>query len=280
MSDESAPQPDHAPFQGTPAGVGPVPEHGIAPEVSRRVSSILDAVEREAARLREDAREESRRYLDYSRRRADSLLAERQRRIAELSDEIMIKAEAVVGRLDDAAPVRQGFENLVRALGDAAERLAREAGLRSSEFDPPPFHDEAPIAPDPQPAPYPEYYAPAPPPQPAYDQPGEAEPPAPIEFAAPAFDRQPHPARAPAPYSGAPEPAFAAAHDPVPEPSPPPDDAMVVAIQMAAGGRSRQEVREHLQAALGLLESSPILDQVFGPGSAEDARVPWTAFPH
>ena len=100
---------------------------GRAPaEISRRVGSILDAVEREAQRLRAEAREEADRYLEDAQRRADDLVAERQRRIAALSDELIAKAEAVVGRLDDAAPVREGFENLVRALGDAAERLARE----------------------------------------------------------------------------------------------------------------------------------------------------------
>ena len=126
----------------TPAGAAPIDplgtEAGIAPEVSRRVSSILDAVEREAGRLRGEATDEAQRYLDYSRRRADELVAERQRRIAELSDEIIGKSEAVVGRLEDAAPVRQGFDNLVRALGDAAERLAQEAETDAHRFQLPP----------------------------------------------------------------------------------------------------------------------------------------------
>lgn len=101
---------------------------GMAPEVSRRVGSILDAVEEEAARLREEARAQADLCLDQARRRADELVAERQRRIAELSDELVFKSEAVVARLDDAAPVRQGFENLVRALAAAAERLSRQIG--------------------------------------------------------------------------------------------------------------------------------------------------------
>ena len=76
----------------------------MAPEISRRVASILDAVEHEAARLREDARVEAARYSENARRRADDLVVERQRRISELSDELVARSEAVVARLGDAAP--------------------------------------------------------------------------------------------------------------------------------------------------------------------------------
>ncbi|HKJ35189.1 MAG TPA: hypothetical protein VKA36_01360 [Solirubrobacterales bacterium] len=266
---------------------------GIAPEVSRRVSSILDAVEGEAGRLREDAREEARRYLDYSRRRADALVAERQRRISELSDDIVFKAEAVVGRLEDAAPVREGFENLVRALGDAAERLSRETERTRPQWEPSAFHDEA--AADPVAAGPAQQQPPAPPPPP-----GPARPPSPPAVAqtpatVPSPDRsrspgppgeQPHPARSPQRAS-----TPAAGQPPLPPPpgaqAPPMrptgegavDDAKLVAIQMAASGRTRQEVREHLHSAMAVTDTRQLLDEVFGAGSAEDARVPWTAFP-
>lgn len=272
---------------------------GIAPEVSRRVSSILDAVEREATQLRAEAREEARRYLDFSRRRADDLVAERQRRIAELSDEIMAKAEAVVGRLDDAAPVRAGFENLVRALGDAAERLARESESTAHEFEPPSFHDEqiqsyAPPPAQQQPAPPPppepeplETYQPYVPPPAPQQQPPQAAPPPPAPQAppgpppgtgipgagvAPPYPAQPQapPARPPAPP--APAPAGGENWQGV-------DDARLVGIQMAAAGRTRGQVREHLQNQMGLGDTRSILDEIYGPGSPEDARVPWTAFP-
>ena len=100
----------------------------LAAEVSRRVAAILDSVESEAARVRDEARAEAAAYIEDARRRADALVAERQRRIAELSDDLVAGAEAVVARLEDAGPVRAGFEDLVRALGDAAERLGDEAG--------------------------------------------------------------------------------------------------------------------------------------------------------
>ena len=231
--EEGAPQrPDQSPQQ-------PAPEGAIAPEISRRVGSILDAVETEAARLREETHQEAARYLDEVRRYADGLVIERRRRIAELSDELVSKSEAVVARLDDAVPVRQGFENLVRALGDAAERLARETEGSSQAFEPPPYGERRPEYAQAQPPPHaqpepPLQYQPQPPPQ--YQPPAEAG------------------------WRGL-------------------DEARMVAIQMAAGGSTRGVVREHLHRSLGVPEASGILDEVFGAGTAEGDRVPWTAGP-
>lgn len=171
------------------AQAGARSEFSGATEISRRVGSILDAVELEAQRLREEARLEAARYLDHARARADSLVAERQRRIAAVSDELLAKAEAVVGRLDDAAPVREGFENLVRALGDAAERLARETEA-GRDFEPPPFHDLASV-PAPPPA-HPGGFAAAP-----AAEPMPTPPPEPVRAAEPRFVPEPEPGPAP-----------------------------------------------------------------------------------
>ena len=126
----------------------------MASEVSRRVGAILDSVEREAARLREEARADAARHLADARRQADQLVFDRQRRIAELSDDLVAKSEAVVARLDDAAPVRAGFEHLVRALAAAAERLSHEVQSGAPGSAPPIHADPAPPA-DPAPAPRP-----------------------------------------------------------------------------------------------------------------------------
>lgn len=322
--------------------------HGMAPEISRRVASILDAVEREAARLRAEAREEAMRYLEEARRRADGLVAERQRRIAALSEELVAKSEAVVARLDDAAPIRQGFENLVRALGDAAERLSHERAASEEEFAPPPFPGAgsaaAPPPPAPQPpAPQPQEPAYSPPPEPAYSPPPQPPqrpaqayqpPPAPLEYAPPPpqtdpltethyeqppaqpeapqppppafepppvarqaapieepdngiggydayrdFSAQPHPARSPSIPEWQPEPQA----DQVPAATAPGwrelDDAKMVAIQLAATGATRAGVRDHLQRGLGIPDAATILDEVFGVGSRDDTRVPWTTGP-
>jgi hypothetical protein len=260
MADETDP-----PREETPAAAGS--EFAGAPEISRRVASILDAVEREAERLREEAREEAAQYLEQAKLRADALVTQRQRRIAEVSDELLAKAEAVVGRLEDAAPVRDGFENLVRALGDAAERLSRETHS-NGKFEPEPFHEVI-ARPAPREAP-----APATEPQPV--------PARPSGFA------QPHPARAPRPAPAPPPAAPAIPATPAnggDEHLPAAaasgwrqiDDARMVAIQMATTGATRAGVREHLKSALGVTDTAAILDEVFGAGSGEDAQVPWTA---
>jgi hypothetical protein len=275
-----------------PQGTNPISgDPGIAPEVSRRVSSILDAVEREAAHLRGEARDEAAQYLEYSRQRADELVAERQRRIAALSDEIIAKAETVIGQLDDAAPVRAGFESLVRALGDAAERLSREADAGRSEFQPTAF-EPAPTPAPPAPAYSPPAYTPppVPPPAPAYAPPPVQQPPATTQapMAQPPAYVAPQPPVAPA------QTPPASVQAPVPPPTAPlapdgqeqgqeswqgVDDGRLVGIQMAAAGRTRGQVRDYLHNQLGLGETRHILDEIFGEGSAEDARVPWTAFP-
>lgn len=278
------------------------PGLGGAAEISRRVGSILDAVEREAAQLRDEARGDAGRYLEHAKRRADGLVAERQRRIAEISDELLTKAEAVVARLDDAAPVRQGFENLVRALGDAAERLSHETAAGGADFEPQPYRESAaapaprtepPPAPAPAEAP-PRYEgAPAyPPPPPAYAEPFPPAPPAPPPPPAPGdglgsydgFPAQPHPARSPEgvgwqaqqgapaqPPGGRLAPGSAGWREL--------DNARMVAIQMAATGATRASVREHLHRGLGVADTAGVLDEIFGANTGEDATVPWTARP-
>lgn len=210
-------------------------------EISRRLGSVLDAVEEEAARLRAEARAEAAAYLEQARHRADGLVAERQRRISELSDELLAKSESVVARLDDAGPVQHGFESLVRALGNAAERLAAEAESSATDFRPPPFGAGAAYQPPPA----------------AGGGPGtNAQPRPPVQGPAGLHS----PARR-GPGARAADPAL--------------DEARVVAIQMAASGATRGGVRERLLSGLGFGDPDGVLDAVFGPGSGEDARVPW-----
>ncbi len=49
----------------------------------------------------------------------------------------------------------------------------------------------------------------------------------------------------------------------------------MTAIQMATSGATRAGVREHLERARGIRDATNILDEVFGSGSRDDARVPW-----
>jgi hypothetical protein len=56
------------------------------------------------------------------------------------------------------------------------------------------------------------------------------------------------------------------------------DSARLVAIEMAVGGSTRQEVASRLRVEFGLERPDPVLDDVFGPGSSPETRMPWASW--
>jgi hypothetical protein len=237
------------------------------------VNDIVDAVEREATKLRQEAeqdaaqiryqaQEEARRYVEQARRQSDEMVAQRMQRIQELSDALMARAEEVLERLEYAVPVKAGFENLVRALGETAERLASEEPAGYPE----PTWEQARRDTAQQQPPAAEY---APPPEPA-----TGPPPASPQFAQPGTPPAAEPSAPPSSAPGA-DPAAA----------PPPagsqasswqqlDDYHRIAIQLAASGSTRGEVEAQLADAPGPARTS-VLDEIFGIGSPAETRVPW-----
>lgn len=257
MSTPEPPQDPPAP----PSWPEPSAGSPAASEVSHRVRGILDAVEREAERLRHDAREEAGRYLEQARQYVDGLVAERQARISALTDEIISRSETVLGRLEEAAPVRLGFENLVRALGDAAERLADEVeGMHLGSVPAPPYWQTTPAVPGSAAATGHQAHQPLPPmPHPqAQPQPQAAPPPPPSQYHPPAY-----------PPAGPPAGGFAPARPGAGQ------EICNLALQMAGAGRTRGEVETYLREQIGLALASEVLDGIYGAGSATDARVPW-----
>jgi hypothetical protein len=102
------------------------------------VKAMVEAVEREAVEMRREAEAgirarrqavevDASRRLEEARRVAERLVAERQRRIASLSDGITGRAEALTAGLEDAERVRDQFDSFVRALSRAAGLVAAEA---------------------------------------------------------------------------------------------------------------------------------------------------------
>ena len=266
----------------------------VAPEISRRVGAILDAAEREVTEIRGQAREEALRYMDYARRRADGLIAERQLKISELSGDLLQQAEHLLAQVESAEPLREALDDLVKKLTETAEGLTREAD-NLGDFVPPPFGEAvaearpepsvAPAAETPDPGPAP---APTPGPSPAPDPappPGPPPPPTPLpdppeppDPGPPAAAAWPHvvqpAASTPRPPEAAPKPTGPAT-DRVDPGQPTANAAQMVAIQMAATGSSRADVESHLHDKLGVGDPGTILDDVFGPGAAPDATVPW-----
>ena len=176
--------------------------------------------------------------IELGRRQADALLADRQRRIAELSDSIA-HTEGVVAQLVETELVRTSFGRLRRALSDAADRVTE--GVNAPPMPSPP---------------------PAPPHKPAVF--ASAVPQVPPDTPAPPADDS-TPAEEPAPEDRSADRAWV--------------EARQAAIQMAAAGNTRAQVEAQLRGFLQLADPTPLLDQVFGTGTAGEARVAWAIAP-
>jgi hypothetical protein len=222
-------------------------EESVSGELGERVRALVAAAEGMAAAVRSDADnyaqarrreadQEAERRLREASEQADALLAERLSRISHLSDRILERAEAVLDRLDQAEEVRGQLEALTSALGETAQRIARELG-------------EAEL--------------------PAPDTPS-AEPPTLVEEEGtdeehPMAD-QVRPLRPPGERGPRPLRPVAPAHVPRYDGETRLDDARLVALQMAVAGRSRDEVGAHLRSAFDVGDPDLILDHVFVEG--------------
>ena len=90
----------------------------------------------EAARIRHEAEE----YADAARRRADAFAEARIRRLRELSDRLIATAETVDRRFGEALAIKEQLDDLVAALGAAAQHAAREARSAVPDAPPDPRH--------------------------------------------------------------------------------------------------------------------------------------------
>jgi hypothetical protein len=237
---------------------------------------VLDAAERAANGIREDAQAWAQRYLEESRRRADGAAEARIREISELTDNLVNRARAVAQQSDE----------LIAALDDAGRRVfgAARPGETAQDQQPPPAFDatgaqQGVTQPPPPPAtPPPEYSpppaapaAPAAPPPPAASEPVQPGPPAgPPPRAVP--PPEPTPASAPPEQPPVdPPPAFAPPVSPPSQQAPPPaagpsqpisEGARLLATQMAVAGSTRDEIAWRLQEEFGIQDSSAILAEI------------------
>jgi len=103
--------------------------------VESLVNTMLAAVERDAAEIRraaetgirerwETIEHEAGIYLDDARRVSEAMVAEQQERLGSLSGGITQRAEALTAGMDDAERIRHQFDGFVRALSEAARRIA------------------------------------------------------------------------------------------------------------------------------------------------------------
>lgn len=230
-----------------------------------RVEAILRAAEDHAERIQRDmqaqrnlAESEARRHLADAQRRADSVADQRIQRLRELTDGLLERAETLAREFDAfsealvraTAAVETGGE-LATAPEPAAER-ARAPGPAT----------EYARGPQPEPIRLPPRLRPVGPPVP------EREPPLAPRRPPPSAPLAPPPI---VPQSGRARRAAAASPPRAPEH----DAARLVAIEMAAGGMTREEVARHLREAFRLDDTDALLNDVFGGRTPGSGRVPW-----
>ncbi|HSS34573.1 MAG TPA: hypothetical protein VLL27_14965 [Solirubrobacterales bacterium] len=192
---------------------------------AERLAAIVEAAERAATQVIDDAEAQARRYLAEARAEADGILAERLGALGEQTDSLIAQAEEI----------RQRSERLLDALTAAKARLDAEAGaagdagadlsdgLRPGARN----HLIAVPAEEPLPAPAPAPEQPLPPEQ--------QLPPEPLP----------------------PEPASLHQDSPA--------GARLLATQMAVSGNSREEIAARLRNGFRIEDTDAILDAILGP---------------
>ncbi len=206
-----------------PGGESLPPPPGLS-STSQRVTAIVEAVERAAAGILDDAETEARRYVDESRRNSDRAAAERIRAVAELTESLVDRAETLRGQL----------ETLVSALDNARAQLEEAAGVGGeAHLQPaPPVREQ-------------------PPPEPAPESPAPSR----LRSVQPDGDAA---ERGEDPSTGKPE-----EEDPSTGKLSL-SGARLLAIQMAVAGSSRSQIETRLKGELGVEDASRILDAVLG----------------
>lgn len=277
-------------------GSHPVGEHELASEVSERIRAIISSAEAAANAVRHEseqraqvkrrlAEDEAKRIVEDARRDAEAFLAERIRRISEISDAVVERGEGIVMRLDRAEEVRRQLQGLADALGESAEELARElggdAGEASARAERRTLPEAEAAAPQQEVVerdkPPPLRPPTEPPLEEATADSGEdiSEDPTVGGLAEEAERDEPEAEVVSVELVPEPEPDEAEARE---RASREPDEqlsARLVALQMAVAGGKRDEVEAHLRRTFDLGDVTQILDDVFGSGEAGSEQTGW-----
>jgi vacuolar-type H+-ATPase subunit H len=266
---------------------GPARRRQIEDTTAARLAEIVAAAEQAAKLVIDEAEEEARERLADATEEADRIVAERLDRLASLTEELDLQAEAL----------KRGAEALRAALAEARAELggAESFGDSRTFGDPAPERtgDPAPYAEpdrgragDPEPdRGHADESASEPAPErgerrrdPDLDPRRPAGPSLTIVGAA---EREPAmpPRREPGPRDDVPPRDPASASNGAPErfaaPSPEPDleppsngtpaGARLLATQMAVSGSSREEIEQRLRSGFAITDATAILDAILGP---------------
>jgi hypothetical protein len=116
-------QDEGAPQKGAGGEDSDSPSAELTPEaVGQRVESALQAAERAAARIRDDAQQWARSYKEESRKQADEQTSERVRELSELTDNMMLRVRAAAEQADELI---SSLEEMGRRLISSEWRSSR-----------------------------------------------------------------------------------------------------------------------------------------------------------
>jgi vacuolar-type H+-ATPase subunit H len=243
---------------------GPARRQQIEDTTAARLAEIVAAAEQAAKGVIDEAEAEARERLADATEEADRIVAERLDRLAGLTEELDLQAEAL----------KRGVEALREALAQARAELGGAEAFGGSGMGRDPAQARA-VEPEPEaePEPRPERRR-----EPDPDPRRTAGPSLTIVGAA---DREPAmpPRREPTPRDGAPgrDPASAsngtpdhfAARSPEPDFEPAsngtPAGARLLATQMAVSGSTREEIEQRLRSGFAIADATSILDAILGP---------------
>ena len=107
---------------------------GESASAGSRTDSGLEAAQRDAAKIREDAQDWARQYLEESRRRSDEAAAQRVQEISALTDSLMARARAVAKRSDELISALDDAERRLLGSGHGIPEPASREAERSSEM--------------------------------------------------------------------------------------------------------------------------------------------------
>lgn len=206
----------------------PSPEQSFSEQVSDRVKLVIEAAERAAGGIIDDAEGQARKYLDASRARAEQIAAQRGREMSALADELVGYAETL----------KRQSEQLLSALDETKRRIDQTLAVETPPDERPPSVGPAFSANQgAQQAP-----------------PGQAAP-APVHHLTPVGRQAVSEASSQAGSFGSQGRGAGSSSS---------EQARLLATQMAVAGSSRAEIESRLQNELGIEGPGPMLDAILG----------------
>jgi vacuolar-type H+-ATPase subunit H len=101
----------------------PEPPRSLATTTAERLASIVEAAERAAVAVIDDAEKQGRARLEEAHAEADRIVADRLDSLSELTDSLVSQAEAIRGQSD----------RLLSSLEEARRRISAESALAGDE---------------------------------------------------------------------------------------------------------------------------------------------------